>query len=512
MGVVCFLFFKGDRMAIKGIEKIKIPIRATELTIEAVEPYLETIFREFSANAEKIRKDYNIYRLNSSILSKTRKNGDTDVNNIVAIPNIRSAIEWKLGYTIGNPIKYAQIKETETNDIEILNKHFRGKKPNVNSKEHAWAYATGVGYTFIEPKSTIDELNKEAPFNIYHIESDKCAKVYSAYLGEEQLFDIIYTEYQEIDSKKQKQTIKVMQLYFPKFLYTYEKGNRYIEWTRTNTETRGLYQKLPLTEKRFNADGIGIVATAQDMTDTMDLLISSGLDNVQEIVNEFFIYYNVELGEDETEMATTHKNARKNGAINLNSASKDFPAKVETITPKLSLTEVRELYGVVNEAFHELIGYPFGMSNTNSGGTTKSGSEVANGWDNAYTRALQETNFATEADYEQLEKIMWIEKNTPNSQIELDTYDILIKYIFDMTDNILTKSQAFGTFINYMHPTDALRLTKLSGDPEAEGMKIANSEIYKAFLASKQPNIMGESLNIKPQRSGEQTQTKAEKP
>ena len=50
MGVVCFLFFKGDRMAIKGIEKIKIPIRETELTIEAVEPYLETIFREFSAN------------------------------------------------------------------------------------------------------------------------------------------------------------------------------------------------------------------------------------------------------------------------------------------------------------------------------------------------------------------------------------------------------------------------------------------------------------------------------
>lgn len=486
-------------MATKGIEKIKIPIKATELTIEAVEPYLETIFNQFFKNAQKIKADYDIYRLNANILGKQRKTGDTDINNIVAIPNIRSAIEWKIGYTIGNPIKYAQIKETNTNDIEILNKHFRATKPNVNAKEHAWAYATGVGYTFTEPKSVDVDVTKEAPFNFYHIDSDKCAKVRSAFLGEQPLFDLIYTEYEVIQANQLKEKVKVFDLYFPDIVYTYQKGNQYVVWTRTNARKRGLYKKLPLTEKRFNADGIGIVALAQDMTDTMDMLISSGVDSVQETVNEFFVYYNVDMGDTEEEKAQNHKKAKKNGAINLNSSSAEFPAKVDTITPKLDLTQVKQLYGVVNEAFHELIGYPLAMSNTNSGGTTKSGSEVANGWDNAYTRALQETNFATEADYEQLDKIMWIEKNTPNSQIELSTLDILIKYIFDMTDNILTKSQAFGTFIQYMHPTDALRYTKLSGDPEAEGMKIANSEIYKAFLESKKPqktDIQGENLNI----------------
>ncbi len=486
-------------MATKGIEKIKIPIKATELSIEAVEPYLETIFNQFAKNAQRIRNDYDVYRLNANILGKTRKTDDTEINNIVAIPNIRSAIEWKLGYTIGNPIKYAQIKETDTNDIEILNKHFRATKPNVNAKEHAWAYATGVGYTFTEPKSVDVDVKQEAPFNLYHIDSDKCAKVYSAFLGEETLFDLIYTEYEVIQSNQLKEKVKVFDLYFPNYVYTYQKGNQYVVWTQTATRPRGLYKKLPLTEKRFNAEGIGIVALAQDMTDTMDMLISSGLDSVQETVNEFYVYYNVDMGDTDEEKANNHKKAKKNGAINLNSSSKDFPAKVDTITPKLNLTEVKQLYNVVNEAFHELIGYPLGMSNTNSGGTTKSGSEVANGWDNAYTRALQETNFATEADYEQLDKIMWIEKNTPNSQIELNTLDILIKYIFDMTDNILTKSQAFGTFIQYMHPTDALRYTKLSGDPEAEGMKIANSEIYKAFLQSKKPqqeNNTGENLDI----------------
>ena len=42
-------------MATKGIEKIKIPIKATELTIEAVEPYLDSIFKQFETNATKIR-------------------------------------------------------------------------------------------------------------------------------------------------------------------------------------------------------------------------------------------------------------------------------------------------------------------------------------------------------------------------------------------------------------------------------------------------------------------------
>ena len=74
----------------------------------------------------------------------------------------------------------------------------------------------------------------------------------------------------------------------------------------------------------------------------------------------------------------------RNGCLVINSASKDFPADVDTLKTELSLKEVRELYAIINENFHATLGVPMAMSGTNSGGTTKSGSEVANGYENAY--------------------------------------------------------------------------------------------------------------------------------
>jgi SPP1 family phage portal protein len=473
----------------KGIPQIKIPIRTSELTIEAVEPYIDSIFSQFEENAQKIRKDYDVFCLDQSILSKHRKYEDSDANNMVVIPNIRSCIEWKLGYTIGNPIKYAQTKDNQTDDIEILNKHFRSVSKNkVNEEEITWALVSGVGYTFTRPKTVDFDTNEEAPFDIFCIEADRCAKIRSSFLGEQELFDLIYTTYEEISKEGTKNTVKVLEFYFPKFMYQYEWRIGYPKWKRVDIKARPLYKELPLTEKRPNKDGVGVVALGQDLADTMDMLISSGLDNVEEIVNQFFIYYNVNLGKTPEEQSANHRKAMKNKALVLNSQSKDAPAKLETLSPKLDLTQVADLYNLVNAVFHAIIGVPMEMSNTNSGGTTKQGSEVANGYDHAYTRFLKDTNYFISADYEQLRKIMWIEKNSTNNKINnIGTYDIQIKYQPNQIDNILAKAQAFGTYIQFMPPAMALRLVRASSDPEAEGKEIEESEVYKAWLSSKQP-------------------------
>ena len=469
----------------QGITQIKIPIRKSELTIEAVEPYIDSIFEQFKENAKKIRDDYDTFCLNQGILSKQRKYEDSDANNIVVIPNIRSCIEWKVGYAIGNPIKYAQTKDNQTDDIEVLNKHFRSVSKNaVNEEEITWAYACGVGYTFTQPKSNEFDVKKVAPFEIFCLDSDRCAKIRSAYLGNDELFDLIYTTYEEITPEKTKQTVQILEFYFPSMFYKYERRAGISQWKQVKAETRTLYKELPLTEKRPNKDGIGIVALGRGMADTMDMLISSGLDNVEEIVNQFFIYYNVNLGATPEEQAQTHKAAKKGGAMVVKSNNKDAPAKVETLAPKLNLGEVVELYNLVNAVFHATIGVPMEMSNTNSGGTTKQGSEVANGYDHAYTRFLKDTNYFLSADYEQLRKIMWIEEKTPDTPINnISTYDIQIKYQPNQIDNVLAKAQAFGTYIQYMPPAMALRLVRASSDPEAEGKEIEQSEIYQAYLS-----------------------------
>ena len=483
-------------MYVKGIPQLKIPIKQKELTIDLVKPYLDDIFSKFKENAEKIRQDYDKFCLNQDIFAKTREHQDTDINNIIAIPNIRSIIEWKVGYTVGQQIKYAQIKSNTTNDIEILGKHFRSVNKNtINEEEITWAFVTGVGYTFIQPKQENYDANEVAPFDMYCIESDRCAKVYSSYLGNKELFDIIYTTYEEIKNET-RQKVEVMDLYFPKNLYTFENRVGSSGWKLVNTQSRALYHKLPLTEKRSNKDGIGLVAMGEHLANTMDKLISSGLDNIEEVVNQFFVYYNVNLGNNAEERAETHKKARKNGVIVANGASHELPPKVDTIEPKLNLDEVRMLYGLVNEVFHAVCGVPLETSNTNSGGTTKQGSEVAHGYDNAYTRFLKDTNYFIKADYEQLEKIMWIEKNAPNNSIDsISTYDVQIKYQPNLTDNILTKSQAFGTLIQYMPPAMALRICRMSPDPEAEGTAIENSQVYRNYIQGKEKETQTQNVS-----------------
>jgi SPP1 family phage portal protein len=476
----------------KGIPQIKIPIRQNELTIEAVEPYIDSIFKQFEKNAKAIRKDYDIYCLDHPIQTKVRAHNDTDINNIVLVPDLKAMVDWKTGYTFGNPIKYAQTKTVKTDDINYLNKYSRFVCQRAIDKEVGkWAYATGVGYYFIEPQSNNFDIENEAPYVLYHKDSDTCTKVYSAFNGNLALFDMIYTTYDIVGEDKLKQTVKVLDIYFPQKLYTYEKqiGG---DWQRKGEpQSRGIEKPLPLVEKRFNTDGIGMVAMGITLQDAIDKLLSDGLDNVEDIVNEIFVYKNVNLGKTKDEQAANHKRMKKSGAIILNGGSKDSPPSLDTISTKLTLSEVRELFAIADAKFHSSLGVPMEMSSTNSGGTTKSGSEVANGYDNAYNRALDDINTFLIADTELLNKIMWICKNSAGNKINnLSSSDIEIKYALNLTDNILTKTQSFVNLVSANVPyAIALRLCKLSNDPESEG-KIIEEYAQQKINQTQQGSIV----------------------
>ena len=472
----------------KSIPQIKIPIKLNELTIEAVEPYLDSVFSQFEKNATQIRRYYDQYCLDHKILMKVRAHDDTDINNIVLIPDLKAMVDWKTGYTVGHPIKYAQNESSDTDDITQLNKYTRDVvQRSIDKEVTKWAYATGIGYYFIEPRSDKFDVLTEAPYEEYCRDSDTCVKVYSSFGGKKPLFDMLYTTYEKINADNHKETVQVLDIYFPNMLYTYEKYFGVASWTRISSQSRGIAKPLPLVEKRPNTDGIGIVAMGETIQYAVDNLLSNGLDNVEDIVNEIFVYKNVNLGATPEEQADNHRKMKRGGAVVLNSSSKELEADLDTISTKLSLAEVRELFTIIDAKFHSALGVPMEMSSTNSGGTTKSGSEVANGYDNAYNRALDDINSFLVADTELLNKIMWICKNTAGNTINnLSASDIEIKYSLNLTDNMLTKSQSYGTFIQTMPPAMALRLTRLSNDPEAEGKLIEQSEIYKAYLASLQ--------------------------
>ena len=477
-----------------GIKKITIPIKQDELTIEKVVPYLPTILDKFTKNAQKIHSDYETYCLQHDILSKKRVHDDTDINNIVLEPHIKAMVDWKTGYVFGNPIKYAQTKDSETDDITYLNKYARyANRSAIDQEVATWAYATGVGYYFIEPTSEKVDVETQAPFELFCREADTCTKVYSSYNGKKPLFDLLYTTINAINERGSKETFAILDIYLPDYYYQYRcpisainmpVGVAPSELELVNAEVRAIYKKLPLVEKRLNPDGIGIVEMSKCMQNALDTIASNGVDNIQEVVNTIYKYMGINMGDTTEERVENHKSVRKNGAIVIPYLGNDKfqpDLKIEN-TSALDFSDVLSFAENIKRTMYETVGVPLATNSTNSGGTTKSGSEVANGYDNAYNRALTDINNFLPADTDLLDKMLFICQSTANNKVnDLQVSEIEIKYSLNLNDNMQIKTQSLGTCIGIkMPPAMALRICRLSNDPEAEGKQ------WEDYIAKKE--------------------------
>lgn len=463
-----------------GIKKILIPIQPKELTIDKVIPYLPTILQKFDINRRQIRADYEQYCLQHDILAKKRIHEDTDINSIVLEPHLMAMVDWKTGYVFGNPIKYAQTKDATTDDITYLNKYARYANRNaVDQEVGMWAYATGVGYYFIQPTEDSVDVETQAPFELFCREADTCAKVYSSYNGKKPLFDLLYTTVEEIDESGIQETFAIIDIYLPNDYYQYKCPASEIgivnnvSFAQTSYQKRPIYNKLPLVEKRLNPNGVGIVAMARAMQTALDTIASDSIDNIQEVVNVLYKYKGINMGDTDDERFERHKVVRKNGAVIipfLHNMPFEPDLKIEK-TDALDFSDVLSLSDNIKRAMYETVGVPLATSATNSGGTTKSGSEVANGYDNAYNRALTDINNFLPADRDLLDRMLFICQNTANNKVnDLKLSEIEIKYSLNLNDNMQIKTQSLGTCIGVkMPPSMALRITRLSNDPEAEG-------------------------------------------
>lgn len=477
-----------------GIEKIKIPVRKSELDLSSIEPYLPTIFAKFVSNQAKIRHFWDIYQNKHDIENKVRRyEDDSDINNKVSTPHLWAIVNFKSGYALGNPKEYAQTEENQTDDIKYLNKYSKSANMRTIDKNVAnWVYATGVGYYFTEPKSEKYNAEVESPYNLWLRPADTCAKIYSSYNGEEELFDMLVTSYKKIKDGKEKDFI-LISLYLPNYYYEYECDNTIpntpkFEIRPDKTQARKLYKKLPLTEKFANENRIGVVEIGETLQNAIDTIYSNEVDNVEDLVNEMLIFRNCVLGNTPEEKASNLRDAKRGGAMEIKDPSPDIEADVKTISTKLDHTDILSLMESIKNELYATCGVPIAISDTSNGGNKQGALQLGNGWENAYDRLLDEINSFLVADYQLLDKILEICKKDPNSKVnELNASEIEIKYNPNMTDNMVSKSQAYQTFIQCGVPSDlAIAWCRLSNDPVTASRRI---EQYREKLAQEQQII-----------------------
>lgn len=454
-----------------GIEKIKIPIKKNELNINAIVPYLSDVYAKFCSNRDKIQKFWKLYENRHDIFSKTRVYGDNaDINNIVSTPHLWAMVNFKSGYALGNPKEYAQTQEKQTDDIKYLNKYAKSVNLRTIDKNVAvWVYATGIGYYFVEPKEEVYDPEYEAPFNVYLRTSDTCTKVYSSYNGEEALFDMLVTSVKKINDGKEKDVV-VISLYLPNTYYEFEyneisKGTFRFEEIKEKEKER-FYKKLPLVEKYANENRIGIVEIGESLQNAIDNVYSNQVDNIEDLVNEMLIFRNCVLGATAEEKAQNLKAARANGVLEITDPSENREADVKTLSTQLNHSDILSLLESLKNELYATCGVPIAVSDTSNGGNKQGALQLGNGWENSYDRLLDEINSFLIADYELLDKMLFICKKVMKSKLnELNASEIEIKYNPNMTDNILSKAQALQIFDNCNIPPELyIQWVRISND------------------------------------------------
>lgn len=469
-----------------GLEKLLIPVRENELTLEKIQEYLPTVMDAFNRNARKARANYDKFKGQHDILNKVRPNSDTqDINHKVVEQHLWAMVNFKCGYAYGHPLEFAKKETTDTSQMAYFNKYvgsvdFRGLCDNVAE----WVYSTGANYLFTQPKKS-EDLEFDAPFETFELATDRAAKVYSSYIGEKPLFDLICTPIKKlINSNWVDYTI--LSVYTPTDYYEFEYQTQIgANLQPIKAEKRNAYKLLPLTEFYAYPSRVGIVESLETLQNALDSIDSDSLDNIQETVNQLLIFINARLGDTNESKRQTLVDARKNGALEVFDQSKDIKADVKTLTTQLNHADINVLKNQLKADMYASWGVPLAMSGIRSGNVTQGGSEVSNGWEHAYSTILKENNNMMTGFRDWLKKVLWICNAMPDSRVkELNESDIEIKYNIARSNNMLTKTQSYGNLVDRNVPPDiALAICELTGDPHAVGKMI---EEYKAKMQAEQ--------------------------
>ena len=478
-----------------GVTKIKIPIRADELTLSSIEPYLEYVLTTFEENQSKIKKMYDVYLGEHNVLTKERPYSTEKINHQVVTPHLSAMVDFKCGYSVGNPKEYALRDGIENDELKYLNRYWGdvdGRTLDVNVAK--MIYNSGVGYYFTQPKKVIEDVENRAPFEIFEMSGDTCSKVYSSYIGEAPLFDLISTKVDKIvDGKKESYTI--MSLYLPDIYAEYKCDREFNKrrFTLIKTEPRPIYKMLPLVEKYAKSDKVGLVENGLSLQNAIDDLMSSTLDNIDDVVNLIYVFYNVSLGTNDTEKLNTFASMKENGVVELLPSNPQFPADLKTLTSALNLNDIDIFTDRLIEQLYNCNGVPLQTASVGSG--NNSAAEAGAGWKNAYTIMLNEVNSMLKGDRELLERILFICKNTKDCPIRtLNVNDIEIKYNINRDENLLIKAQAWDYFREDVPPELRAKWVGIKNEPDAAGKAI--EEYKKQLVAEQTPQTNTQPTNI----------------
>lgn len=378
-------------------------------------------------------------------------------------------IDFKKSYLLGKSIQYVQVNDNAEEELGLLNKYISYEHKKAKDQElYEDVLTCGRGFRFknYTPVSEDDE----APFELINSDVENTEVVYSSKMGKKQIGAYVETskEYVELQTDPiTKEQVEVKKFYSE---YTFYFRNRQIvlndktgSLTLVGNPIPILLNEHVITEYYTNRYRLSLIEIAKDLFNDINYLESLDKDDMEQFVNAIMVFTNAEVTEAEIEAI------KKLGAVCISSTD-NKKASIELLQQRLNATDTQTYYTRLLTSLHQILGVPMASDNGSvTSGDTGKAKLTGQGYTTAGIRAEGEETMFGMCDMEALKGIIKACRLAPQSGFKkLKISDIEPKFFRDMSDNLMTKTQALLNLYSADIPRSyANAIVGLFGDPNA---------------------------------------------
>lgn len=380
-------------------------------------------------------------------------------------------IDFKKSYLLGKPIQYVQLDDKGEEEIALLNKFVRYEQKKAKDQLlYEDVLTCGRGYRFKNyTKPTEDD---EAPFELINCDPEHTEVIYSRKLGKKQVGSYIQTSMEYIDTQvnpktnEKEEVVKVYNEYTfylrnKQFVVNDKSGNLQV----VGEPVTILMNEHCITEYYTNQYRLSLIELGKCLFNDINYLESLDKDDMEQFVNAIMVFTNAEVTESEIEAI------KSMGAVCI-SSTENKRASIELLQQRLNATDTQVYYTRLLTSLHQILGVPMASDNGSlTSGDTGKAKLTGQGYTTAGIRAEGEETMFGMCDMEALKGILKCCKLSSESENiikDLKISNVEPKFFRDMSDNILTKSQALLNLYNCDIPRNfANAIIGLFGDSNA---------------------------------------------
>lgn len=400
-------------------------------------------------NQAEIDYLFNYYTGIQPILAKI-KQIRPEINNKVVENHAQEIADFVSGYFLGEPVTYVRRGETDGlgNAIDELNDYMTFCDKAAYDEELAsWLSICGIGFRMILPNQEY-ERDYNSPFVIDTVDPRDCFVVYNSGFGKRPVLACLI-----INERGENGNIERRYCCYTKDGY-YEVKNGRIE----GEPQKNQLGTLPIFEYSLNIAKEGAFEPVIPLLDAMNRVTSGRLDGLEQFVQSFLKFKNVEVDDDQVE------SLGKFGAISFKTAQ-GLDGDVDLISVELNQEQTQCLVDYLYDKALVICGMPTTTKGGKSTSDTGNAIILRDGWAQAESKARKTELRFKKSERNFLSLVLKICAQR-NAELSLKLKEIECKFTRRQHDNLQSKTQALLTMLQAgLAPEVAIASCGLFNDP-----------------------------------------------